>query len=227
MENKMEGPSPLRFTRAILPAVSWSAFFEAVKEALTLKLASYSPPGQKDPVFVREYPKNNLGKFDSSFDVILYKVISAERAGTRPNGVDRKPNGPTLKESIPHPTKARYHLNTYGWDENMEVQFIILTKSNDRADELIEWFHRFMIEYTWALGFFKARGINYLVYQKRGEDKLNKEYDQELYERTENYIVRLQLLYSFDVKDLESLNVTIQGNPEQEIDLEERYIIPS
>lgn len=214
-------------TRSVLPAVSWSSFFEAVNDAMALHLSSANPPGQKAPVLVREYPKTTLGKFDDSFDVILYHVVKSERAGTDRTGLQRKPTGPTPREQIVHPSKGRYHLQTAAWWENMTFEFKVLAKSNDRADELVEWFHRFMIEYTWSLGFFKARGVNYLVYNGRGEDKINKEFGQELYERTIQYMARLELLNSFETKDLESLNVTIEGKPQQEIDIVEEYIIPS
>lgn len=222
----MEGPNPAQLTRSPLPSATWSTFFNAVEKAMDLKLASSPPPGQKAPILVRDYPKTNLGKFDTSFDVILFRVLKSERAGTDPSGLVRKPKGPNLREVVPHPTKARYSLVTQAWWENMTVEFKVLAKSNDRADELVEWFHRFLMEYHNFLGFFKARGIQYMVYQSRGEDKLNNSFGQELNERTITYLIRLELLNTFEAKDLESLSYTVGTNPELEFDRVEQYQVP-
>lgn len=215
-------------TRNQLPSVDWDTFFDAVNEALTLHLQSYGPPGQKAPVFVADFPKTNEGNFDTSFDVITYHVSGSVRAGTDPTGQRRIPKGPNTREVKPHPTKARYHIVTFGWWELMTASFTIHALSHSRADEITAWFHRFMMRYIFDLSFFKARGVNYMTFRQREEDKFSKEYGQEMYLRTLHYNVRLELQTSFETKDLESINVTIGGppNPQQSFEVEEEYVIP-
>lgn len=214
---------PKYLTRAPLPSVDWDTFFNAVEDAFNLHLESYGPPGQKKPVFVAEYPKINEGNFDNSFDVILFKIVGSEKAATDPGG-RRFPKGPTPREKKPHPTKARYSLVTFGWWEMMTARFVIYGLSRDRADEITSWFHRMMMRYAFDLSFFRARGVQYMTFDKRGEDLLSKEYGQELYVRTLDYKVRLELLSTFEIKDIEAVN--IQLDETAEIEVAEKYDIP-
>jgi hypothetical protein len=214
---------PKYLTRSPLPSVDWDTFFDAVELAFNLHVKSAGPPGQKAPIFVAEYPKKNEGNFDTSFDVILYKVVGSERAATDNTG-RRVPKGPTLRERKPHPTKARYSLVTIGWWEMMTARFLIYSLSRDRADEITSWFHRMMMRYTSDLSFFRARGVQYMTFDKRGEDQFSKEYGQELYVRTLDYQVRLELLNTFEAKDIEAVN--IQMDQTAEINVVEKYVIP-
>lgn len=213
---------PKFLTRTPLASVDWDSFFVAVQDAFTLHLESAGPPGQKAPVLVGAYPKTNEGNPDTSFDVITFRILSSERAGTDPSG-RRIPKGPNLRERLPHPTKARYSLITIGWWELMSVEFKVYSLSRDRANELTKWFHLMMVRYTSFLSFFKARGIHYLTFEKRGEDKFDREYGQEFHTRTLNYNVRLELLQSFETKDFETLHL---ATPETEFDVQQKYPIP-
>jgi hypothetical protein len=223
-----EAHQPKYLTRTPLPAVDWGTFFDAVNTAMDLHLQTYGPPGQKAPTLVSEVPKTNEGNFDTSFDVILYKIMESKRAASDPSGRRRIPKGPTVREVKPHPTKARYHIVTVGWWELMKARFTIYALSADRASEVTEWFHRMMMRYTFDLSFFKARGVQYMTFDGRGEDEFSRLFGQELYIRNLDYNVRLELLESFEVKDIESLNIKIGGppNPQTELDLDEQYITP-
>lgn len=215
---------PKYLTRAPLTSVDWDTFFNAVNDAFQLHLASAGPPGQQAPVLVADYPKQNNGSFDTSFDVILFKILGSERSGTDPTGRRRIPKGPNTRERLPHPQKARYHLLTLGWWETMHVEFSIYALSRDRADEITKWFHFMMMRYIFDLSFFRARGVQYMTFMKRGEDKFSKEYGQEMYVRTLEYQARLELLHSYEIKDIES--VTIMAPETPTIDLVEKYPIP-
>jgi|SRR5208282_2081852 len=223
-----EAQEPKYLTRTPLPALDWDTFFDAVGEAFKLHLQTYGPPGQKAPTYTAEYPKDNLGNFDTNFDVVTYHILESVRAGTDPTGRRRVPKGPQLREVKPHPTKERYHVATTGWWELMKVQFTIISQSHSRADEITAWWARMMMRYIFDLRFFKARGVSYMTFDKRGEDKFERIYGQELYSRTLSYNVRLELQDSFEVKDLESLHIAIGGppNPQVEVDLDEEYIVP-
>lgn len=219
-----EANQPKFLTRTPLQSVDWNTFFEAVGDAFRLHLTSTGPPGQKAPLFTSEYPKEENGNFTKGADIILYHVVSSVRAGTDPTGKLRLPKGPTIRERKPHPTKGRYSLVTFGWWELMTVRFSIYARSRDRADELTTWFHKMMMRYTFDLSFFKARGVHYMTFDGRGEDKFSKEYGQELYTRTLDYKARIELLHSFELKDMETVH--IQLDETAELDLAEQYPIP-
>lgn len=219
-----EAHQPKYLTRTPLASVDWDSFFDAVHDAFKLHLASVGPPGQKAPVLVSEFPKTNEGHFDTAFDVILFHILGSTRAATDPSNKRRFPKGPTTRDRIPHPTKDRYSLITIGWWEMMDVEFTVYSLSHDRANEITKWFHKMMIRYIFDLSFFKARGVHYMTFEKRGPDVFSKAFGQELHVRTLDYNVRLELLQSFEIKDLEAVN--IQLNETEEISLVEQYIVP-
>lgn len=214
---------PKYLTRSPLPGVDWITFFDAVEEAFNLYLQSAGPPGQKAPIFVSDFPKDNNGNFDTSFDVILYHTAGSIRSGTDPSGKRRIPKGPNMREVKPHPNKGRYSLVTMGWWETMTVCFTTYALSHDRADEVGCWFHRMMMQFI-LLGFFKMRGVNDLRFDQRYADEFSKQYGQELYVRKYSYNVRLELKQSFEVKDLESINIAIPEGPD--FTVTEHYQIP-
>jgi len=215
---------PKYLTRSPLPSVDWDSFFAAVNDAFNLQVESSGPPGQKAPVFVADYPKDTLGNPVQGLDVILFEVVSSKMAGTDPSGKRRIPKGPTWRETIPHPTKERYSLVTIGWWELMTARFTIYSDSHDRANKLASWFHQMMMRYTFELSFFRARGVQYMIFLERGRDTFSRVFGQELHSRTFDYGVRLELLHSFESKDLESVVICL---PEQEeFTVEEQYTIP-
>jgi len=216
---------PKFLTRTPLPALDWSTFFDAVNQVFELHLQSFGPPGQKKPVLVAAYPKTNEGNPDTSFDVILFHVVSSEMAPTDNTG-RRVPKGLSTREVKPHPSKERYSIATFAWWEMMTVRFTVISLSRDRADEVLNWFHRMMMRYIHILGFFKARGVHDMRYAGRGEDKFDRTYGQELYQRTVSYTARIELLENLEVKDLESIAVQAGNNPQTEFTLEQKYPIP-
>ena len=213
---------PKYLTRSPLPSVDWDGFFAAVGEAFNLSLVSQGPPGQSAPIFVGEYPKDNLGNFTTKFDVILFSNNGCELASTSPKQ-DRIPKGPTLRETKPHPTKARYSLATFGWWEMMDAQFQIYSLSRDRANALTTWFHLMMMQYI-GLGFFRDRGVNYIKFKTRGQEEFSRAFGQELYIRKLNYDVRLELLKNFETKNVESLQIQPEQGPD--FTVSEQYPIP-
>jgi len=219
---------PLYLTRSPLPAVDWDTFFDAVAEAMKLHIASTGPPGQRAPTLVAEYPKDNEGNPTTPFDLIIYGIQKSVRAATDPKQ-QRIPKGPTLRERRPHPTKKGYSLITIAWWEMMTVRFVCYGLSSTRADEITKWFHKMMMRYIFDLSFFRVRGVQYMTFEERGPCEFSREYGQEVHFRHLDYNVRLELIETFECKNLESINVTVGGppNPEQSIDLVEQYKIPS
>lgn len=205
--------------RSSLPAVDYDSFFVAVAEALKLYMDGERIPEKDRPLLVHEFPKTRNGEFDKSFEVILFRIVESTPAGTDPNGRDRKPKGPWLREVTSHPSKLHYQQVTFGWWENVIVEFTILAKSNRRASQLTLWFHRFMMRYAFGYKFFRARGVEDFRFVSRGEDTYNKSYGQELFERSLRYQARLEFLDVFDAKTLEVLEITANEQPLGALDI--------
>lgn len=190
------------------PAVDHLTLFDAFRAAFEYALASIQWPASDKPVLVKEFPKTREGKFDDKFDVILYKVCGSRIASTS-NGSPRRPTGLSLLRVVDHPSMAGYKQVMVGWQEEVSVEFTVLAKSNQRADELATWFHRMIMVYAHGMMFFKSRGINYLVFQERLEDSMTKDFGQELYKRPLRYNLRLDLQDTAAAKTWDSLSVRV------------------
>lgn len=199
-------------TMSSQPAVNHLTIFESFRAMFEYALASIQWPPADKPILVQEFPKEREGRFDHQFDVILYRVLHSETATVSNKGVV-KPTGIAIRSVENHPEKAGYKRIVLGWQEMVTVEFTVLAKSNRRADELVTWLHRTIMLYAHGMKFFKARGVNYLVFKERLEDKMTKEYGQELYVRPLRYDLRLDLLDVADAKVLESVSITVDGNP--------------
>jgi hypothetical protein len=205
MQNTVPPP-----TLSSSPAVNHVTLFEAFLAAFSLDLESMRWPKADQPILVQSYPKAREGAFDSKFDVILYHLVHSEVASTS-NGAVRKPKGYWGYDRIKHPTKHGYVLVQATWQEAVTVQFTVLAKSNERANELVDWFHRMVLRYAHGMKFFQARGINYLTFEQRLEDATTKEYGQELYVRPLQYSLRLELMDVGEEKLLDNVAISVNG----------------
>jgi hypothetical protein len=205
-------PPPLRSSE---PAADIQGFFRAVGEALDLHVKTAGAPDGITPVYVHSFPKERLsqpsvpGQPGKPFDVITHHVLDGGMSATSNDG-SRVPRAPVLREKKPHPDKTGYALCTTGWWEDATVVFTIWSNSNENADELTVWFHRFMMRYAYFYGFFQARGIQQFRFVKRLEDDTEDREGQELYRRYLAYSLRLEYLDTFEERQLTdvTLNVT-------------------
>lgn len=199
-------------TRSSLPALNHVTLFDAFREMFELHLGTMQWPKEEWPVLVKTYPRDRIstGGYDHAFDVILFHIVESETASTSNDG-ERKPKGLWTKQTREHPTKKRYQVVESGWQEKVTVQFTILAKSNERADALVDWFHRMVLTYVFAMQFFRTRGVSEFRFEKRLEDKESKEYGQELYSRPLRYSLRLDLAIVSEAKVLERVDVKVNG----------------
>ena len=200
--------SPLPPLRSETPAVGPDGFLKVVQQALALHIQESELDSHYAPILVEDYPKDRTGKFDHQFLVVLFNVASARMGATDPAGT-RRPTGPALREDRPSASRARYRTRTYGWWEDTIVQFRLLGKSNESANRLTEWFHRFMMRYGCTMQYFRAHGVQRFLFDSRLEDRLSNEFQQELYERRLQYYVRLEYLDVFEAKTLEDIDVSV------------------
>lgn len=200
-------PPPLRSSE---PAADIQGFFKAVGEALDLHVKTAGAPDGIAPVYVHSFPKERLSKPGTPFDVITHHVSDGSMAATSNDG-SRIPREPALRQRKPHPTKAGYNLCYQGWWEDVTAVFTIWSNSNENADELANWFHKFLMRYAYFYGFFKARGISQFRYVRRMEDTTEDREGQELYVRRLAYRFRLEYLDTFEERQLTDLTVRAAG----------------
>src|SRR4051812_38604753 len=140
---------PLRSSR---PGVDIPGFFDVVEQAMAFFIKSEGQPDGTKPTLVHEFPRERLAKVDDKFDVITYRVASAEMAPTLNNGA--KPRSPRLRESKVHPTLDGFNLAIEGWWELIQAEFCIWSKSSRNADLIADWFHTFIRKYAFIYKFF-------------------------------------------------------------------------
>lgn len=220
----MEILSPPR-VRSSRPAADYTGFFQALKQAFDLHTKSTQVPDDWKPLLAEDYPKERTGAgFDHAFDVILFHVVEAAPAATSNDG-SRRPQAPVLRETRKHPGKAGYHQLTFGWKEEALVQFTLCAKSNAQANRMVPWFQRFLMAYIYGYQFFASRGVEKFYFLRRLEDTTTQKYGQELYVRSLQYHVRLNFLDECEVKDLESVHITVRpeslsaDSPVSELDI--------
>lgn len=195
-------PAPLRSS---LPAVDIPGFFDAVEEAMSLYLKTEGKPDNTTPTLVHEFPKERLLKPDDSFDVITFKVASAEMAPTLNDG--SKPRNPSHRESKNHPVLGGFNLETWGWWELVQAEFSIWSKSSRNADLITAWFHGFIVKYAFIYKFFLARGVQHFRFVKRWDDDVDQSFGQELYKRRITYEFRLETLFEYEKKQLTDVDI--------------------
>lgn len=212
-------PFDLPRVQSTLPAVDYETFFDIVHKAFQLYLDEEQVPVETRPLLVREYPKDRTGQFDHRHEVIVYQVFSAVPAGTDPTGRGRVPLSPVLREDKPHPEKKNYRLMTYGWWENVIVEFVVYSKTPLEASRLTTTFHRFMMRYGHFLKYFKAHGVDLFQHISRSDDRTTKDFGQELSSRSLKYQVRLNFQEVYEAKSLEVIQITMNDHEPIEIDV--------
>lgn len=193
-------------SRSPQPAVDLNGFFKMVGEALKLRISTEGAPTNGAPIYVEEYAQERLTKEDQSTDLIVFRVVSAKIAPTTNSGTI--PKRPSLRDQRTHPTKGSgYQINTYGWWEQVQVEFTILSRSNINGNTLAEWFHLFLMEYGWMNKYFLGRGIENFEFVERKDDPVDHNTGQEIYVRRLIYQFRMNRLYATESRLLTDIEV--------------------
>lgn len=191
--------------KSSLPAVDIPGFFDAVEQAMALYIKTEGQPDGTKPTLVHEFPKERLAKPDDQFDVITFKVASAEMAPTMNDG--SKPRTPRLREVKKHDNLGGFNIHIEGWWELIQAEFSVWSKSSRNADLVTDWFHTFIRKYAFIYKFFLARGVQNFRFVKRADDDVDQSFGQELYKRRLTYEFRLETLFAAEQKQLTDLDV--------------------
>ncbi len=192
-----------------LSAADIDGFFRSVGDAITFELDLSNVSAGKRPLYTEEWPKERLASPNAPFDFIGYHVVGTRRASLSNKG-QRSHKGLMLFEQKPSPVNEGYIQFTFGWIEEAIVQFTIFGISNRRATDLMKWFQNLVVKYHNLYDFFRARGIDYLVFSERLEDAIEKTENQDLYTRRLQFVVRVQNLLTVEAKSFESIQFNLR-----------------
>jgi hypothetical protein len=197
--------------RSSKPAVNVEGFFRAVGDAQKDYLDRFQINEAERPLYTEEWPKERLAEVGKPFDFIGFHVVRSQRASNS-NTEYRPANGLTLVETQPSEKEAGYLEENFMWTEEAVVQFTIFSQSNARATDVMQWFVALVLYYAHTKFFF-ARGVNYLVYQGRLEDTIEKTQNQDLYTRRVQFRIKVQNIFNLEAKTLEtfSFNIGLKG----------------
>lgn len=201
---------PLRSSQ---PAADIQGFFQITGEALALHVQTAGAPDGVTPVYVHAFPKARLSEPGKPFDVITHHVYDGGMSATSNDG-SRVPREPARRERRPHPTKAGYNLCTLAWWEDVSVMFTIWSNSNENADELTTWFHKFLMRYASFYQYFRARGVQQFRFVRRLEDTTEDREGQELYARRLIYRIRIEYLDTFEERQLTDVTLNLTAGQE-------------
>ena len=204
---------PKMSSRAPLDHLS---LYQAFVDCFSLAAQTLEWPSQNQPKLVEEYPAQREGEFDTSFDIILMSLAGSHVSSTS-NRRDQRPKGIEEVSRIPYPGLTGYLQVRSKWEEDVQVRFDVLSKSNRKANELAMWWHRTLVVYAQSLKFFMARGVNDFRFAERLADQTTKEYGQTLYCRPLLYTLRLELDILTKCKTLDQINMRL-GSSKIEID---------
>lgn len=116
---------------------------------------------------------------------------------------------PVVRESKIDPTSPGYRKVILGkWHDNI-VRFTCWSQSNKEAIELSFFFEEMMDKYSW---FFKASGVDRVIYQGQGEDILVNNDGKKLYGRPILYYVKTEELTEHSEKELEEVYIDLLVN---------------
>ena len=205
MESRI--PRVLPQLRSTYPAVNVEGFFRAVGLAQTDYLDRFKIDPDSRPLYTEEWPKERLALVGQPFDFIGFHVVRSQRSSTS-NDSYIPANGIRLVEQQRDPAVADYIQEDYMWTEEAIVQFTIFSQSNTRASAVMSWFVALLLFYHHQK-WFQAYGVNYMVFQGRLEDTLEKSQNQDLYTRRVQFRVRVQNIFNLEAKTLETFTFNL------------------
>lgn len=144
-------------------------------------------------------------------DTITFKVVRSmpgeldENARFSPGG--RREIKPRRRETgLGHRLSTNKMTNIEGqWFSNY-VQFDLFTRTNDEAEDMVEWFEEFMDLYKYV---FMYAGISKMHYWMRLEDEELVRWKTGLSVRSVQYYIRTERLYEVDVNRVRQINITL------------------
>jgi len=183
-----------------------------------IRLSGVTAPATGD---ILELTDNNMVNFVSGYSKEYKDKPTTEWVDTITYGVKRREAGTISKHPFDPPTEIKprvrqyivdpdypdHHIKILGqWFDNL-IQFDCWTKTNNRADSLIEWLEDFMYKYTWV---WKKNGVNEVLYWMRTQDEEVSKWRNDLSLRTVLYYFRTEKIITIREHDFKQLDLYLQ-----------------
>ncbi len=159
--------------------------------------------------FVSGYSKEYKDKPETNWvDTITFQVRRKE-----PGTIGRHPFDPPteikprVRQYVIDPDYNDCHVMILGqWFDNL-LQFDCWSKTNERADDLIEWFEDFMYKYTWV---WKKNGVNEILYWMRRQDEEVTKWRNDLAVRSVLYYFKTEKIVTVREHDFKQLDLYLE-----------------
>ena len=159
--------------------------------------------------FVSGYSKEYKDKPHNKWvDTVTFKIKRRE-AGTIGKHPFDPPTEikPRVREYVIDPDYTDCHVMVLGqWFDNL-IQFDCWAKTNNRADDLVEWFEDFMYRYTWV---WKKNGVNEILYWMRTQDEEVSKWRVDLADRTLIYYFRTEKILTVREHDFKQIDLYLE-----------------
>jgi len=160
--------------------------------------------------FVSGYPMEYKEKttWDDWVDTVTFRVKRKE-----PGTIGKHPFDPPteikprVREERIDPDYDDCHIQILGQWFDVLIQFDCWAKTNNRCDDLIEWFEDFVYKYTWV---WKKNGVNEILYWMRTPDEEISKWRNDLAFRSVLYYFRTEKLVTIREHDFKQIDLYLE-----------------
>lgn len=160
--------------------------------------------------FVSGYPLEYKDKiaWDDWVDTITFRIKRKE-----PGTIGKHPFDPPteikprVREIRVDPDYNDSHITILGQWFDVLIQFDCWSKTNNRSDDLIEWFEDFMYQYVWV---WKKNGVNEILYWMRTQDEQVSKWRNDLATRNVLYYFRTEKIVIIREHDFKQIDLYLE-----------------
>lgn len=134
------------------------------------------------------------------YPVVVYRLMERRPAE---GIVERKPRH---RETVVDPNNPGQYVLLMGQMFDYFVQFNVMAKSNDEADDLLDKFETFILTYT---PFFKENGVNQIWFERQLSDDVITSWRDPVFVRSVIYRLRMEKIVPVVVGQLSQVNIDV------------------
>jgi hypothetical protein len=186
-------------------STSLSGFYDLVYQAINNYESRSNISDSNKIVFTEEEPDVN-----AKSETITFSLLKRE-PGAFSQGAPFEGNiknlRPMFREEGNDKDNPGYRYMVLGYKHDNLVRFTCWARTNKQANFRAEWFEGFMEEYAW---FFKAQGIERVLFQGRSADIVTEINGNKWYGRPLDFFVRTESIRIFTEKAIEEILVNLK-----------------
>lgn len=148
---------------------------------------------------------------ETETEVITFKCVfrnPGSFAGGKAHEGSVKNMVPMFREEKDDPEYPGYRVVTTGYFYDNRVRFTCWARTNKRANYRADWFENLMEEYRW---FFKAEGVDRVLFEGRGEDITKEVGENKWYGRPFDFFVRTEKIRNMHEKTIEDILIKVSA----------------